>query len=144
MSKGGNIIPEEIHLIQIEVIESSIIDSKEQIKEEFNLNVGHKVMHNLKEQKFKISLNIELTPKNKNLNCQAKFVFDFQFRVENLKNFYELKEEDRPVFSGLLIATLLGLSFSTSRGIIYEKLSNTNMKGILLPIIDSNNLLSKK
>ena len=71
----------------------------------------------------------------------AHFVIDFHFEIKNLSNFYKLKEDEQPLFSGVLIATLLGLSFSTARGIIFEKLATTNLKDIILPVIDPNKLL---
>ena len=44
----------------------------------------------------------------------------------------------------LVNTTLLGLSFSTARGIIFEKLATNNLKDIILPVIDPNILLQSE
>lgn len=135
------IIPEELHLFHVDIIESEIIDSGEQKTGEFNLGLAHTIMHNLKDQRIKIGLHIKLNPKNVGAKEKAHFIIDFHFQIMNLTNFYKLNEENRPVFSGLLIASLLGLSFSTARGIIFERLSNTSLQGIILPVIDPKSML---
>jgi len=38
--------------------------------------------------------------------------------------------------------TLLGLSFSTARGIVFERLRGSMLQGVLLPVIDPKMLLS--
>ena len=50
--------------------------------------------------------------------------------------------DNSPIFTGVLIATLLGVSFSTARGIIFERLSNTNMQGMILPVVAPQKMLS--
>lgn len=141
MTKSVKIIPEEITLFHIDILESSIKDISEKKPSEFNINVAHTIMHNLKDQRVKIGLLIDLSTKNNPNGGKANFRIDFHFHVYNLNNFYELKQDNQPVFSWLLIATLLGLSFSTARGIIFERLSNTNLKHIILPVVDPKNML---
>ena len=48
-----------------------------------------------------------------------------------------------PVFNGLFISTLTGISFSTARGIIFERLSKTNMRNVILPVVSPSKLLFK-
>lgn len=141
MSAEIKIIPEEIHLIRIDVLESSITDVTESSGEMFSIHVGKSVMHHLDDERIKIELHLDLSIPEKPAGGNARFVIDFHFQIENLRRFYELKEDNKPLFSGLLIATLLGLSFSTSRGIVYERLSNTHLKGIILPVVDPGKML---
>ncbi len=49
-----------------------------------------------------------------------------------------------PRFSGNLIATLLGISFSTAREMHYERLANTNFQGVKLPVISLIKMLGTK
>jgi hypothetical protein len=145
MEKQPAIIPEELELFLIEVKESKIVASKEKEKLNFNLNVGHSLMHNLPEERLKLDLVVDLqaeAPLSK-IKSLAQFKFAFHFKITNLQNFYELNAEQNPVFYGLLIATLLGICFSTARGIIYEKLSNTNMQGIILPVVSPQKMLQQ-
>ena len=54
---------------------------------------------------------------------------------------YTLNEEDIPVFKELFVATLAGISYSTLRGIIFEKTSDTPWGGLTLPVINPKLLL---
>lgn len=141
MAKETKIIPEEIHLFHLDVLESSIKDLAQAGGFEFNLKVAHTIMHNLKEQRVKIGLLIDLNAKDNTQKANAHFSMDFHFQIEHLGNFYEIQNDGSPLFSGLLISTLFSISFSTARGVIYERLSNTNLQGILLPVINPKRLL---
>lgn len=145
MEKQPLIIPEEIQLFKIEVKESKINASKEKEKLNFKLNVGHSLMHNLREERLKLELVVDLQAdiESSKTISHAYFNFAFHFQIKNLRSFYELNEEQKPIFYGLLIATLLGISFSTARGIIYEKLSNTNLLGIILPVVSPQKMLEQ-
>ena len=54
---------------------------------------------------------------------------------------YELGEDDKPIFSKQFVATLAGISYSTLRGIIFEKLLNSSWGSVTLPVINPNNIL---
>lgn len=134
--------PEKIHLFHINIVESSIKDLPKKGDNNFKINIAQTTMHNLKDERVKIGLHIDLIHDAVSSDAKAHFVFDFHFRIEELSNYYELKADNSPFFKGVLIATLLGISFSTSRGIIYERLSNTNMQGMILPIVSPQKMLS--
>lgn len=46
--------PEKLHLFHINIIESSIKDLPNKGKVPFSINVAHKTMHNLKDERIKI------------------------------------------------------------------------------------------
>ncbi|PQV50270.1 hypothetical protein CLV33_102129 [Jejuia pallidilutea] len=142
MSNQAKIDPEKIHLFHINIVESSIKDLQQKGQNNFKINIAHNTMHNLKDERVKIGLFIDLIHDQVSSEAKARFVFDFHFRVDGLNEHFELNEDDLPVFSGLFIATLLGISFSTARGIIFERLSNTNMQGIILPVVSPQKMLS--
>ncbi|UNY99866.1 hypothetical protein MQE36_05835 [Zhouia spongiae] len=142
MSKEVKIDPEKIHLFHINIVESSIKDVAQKGANNFNINIAQTTMHNLKDERVKIGMFIDLIHDEVSSGAKARFVFDFHFRVEELNNYYKLNEDGSPIFTGVLIATLLGISFSTARGIIFERLSNTNMQGIILPIVSPQKMLS--
>jgi len=139
--------PEEINLFHIQVNESVINAVSEKKKQNYAINVGHVLMHNLELERLKINMVIELKSETSVEHTDAEisnahFNIEFHFQIKNLKNFYTLNEKGSPVFHGLLIATLLGLSFSTARGIVYERLRKTTMEGIILPIVSPQKMMS--
>lgn len=139
--KIAPIVVKDIHLLQVEVTEQKL--NVKAFKEEKNhkLNVGHKLLHNLKDERIKLEFVFSF--KNGSEEPLLFFQIDFHFHIANLSNFYDLKTENHPVFSGHLVATLIGICFSTSRGIILEKLNNAGIKNILLPIVSPQEMLSQ-
>ncbi|GAA3773593.1 hypothetical protein GCM10022271_02090 [Corallibacter vietnamensis] len=142
MNKEVKIDPEKIHLFHINIVESSIKDVAQKGDNNFKINIAQTTMHNLKDERVKIGLFIDLIHEEVTSDAKAHFVFDFHFKIEELTNYYELKEDNSPIFTGVLIATLLGISFSTARGIIFERLSNTNMQGMILPVVSPQKMLA--
>ena len=73
-----------------------------------------------------------------------KFHIDFYYVIEDLKDQYTSKEGGLPVFSGQFIATLIGISFSTARGLIFQLLQDTKFKGIILPVVSPTKMLASR
>lgn len=139
--KGAQIIVDEIHLIKVEVVQQrlDVANYKKQKKHQFK--VGHKLLHSLKEDRVKLEFVFSfLDDQNQET---LFFQIDFHFHIENLNNFYELKEENHPVFNGYFISTLIGICFSTARGIIFEKLNNAGIQNVLLPVVSPQDMLVK-
>lgn len=140
------IIPENINLFHLNIVESRIIDAIQKKESVYQVNVAHTTMHNLEDERLKIGLLIDIIndiTDNKGIT-NAHFNIDFHYKIKDLKTFYTLDENSTPIFSGLLIATLLGISFSTARGLIYERLSATNLSGIILPVVSPSKILASK
>ena len=142
MEKQSAIIPEEMHLFKVDVVKSNINSQAFKNKQNHTLGIGHKMMHNLKDERVKLELAFSFEDDNK--VQLANFQIDFHFKVEKLGNFYSINAENKPVFSGLLIATLLGICVSTSRGIIFEKCNNNGIENLLIPIVSPRKMLVKK
>ena len=100
-------------------------------------------MHNLKDERIKITLLLNLSDDKNKKGNEVNFEIEFPYSIKDLENFYEL-ENDQPAFTANLIATILGISFSTARGILYERLANTNFQGVILPVISPIKMLSTK
>jgi len=135
------IIPEKINLFHIEVVNTYINDDT--ISDNLNLefSVAHNTKHNLKDERVKIELFINLLSQEE---IGVKSQIDFHYEIEDLKNHYTLNEDEMPVFSGQFIATLLGISFSTARGLIFQQLQDTNFKGMILPVVSPTKMLASK
>lgn len=132
------IVPEKIKLQHIEVIKSDINDKNIADNAKFNFSVAHNTKHNLKEERVKVELFINLLSKQEK---GVKFQIDFHFVVLDLKDHYNITNGNKVVFSSMFIATLLGISFSTARGVVFQKLQDTNLKGVLLPIVSPYKIL---
>jgi len=140
--KDVKIIPENINLFYVKVNECIINDSLKAEKLNFNINVAHNIQNNLKEEKIRIELILDIKNSTKNNIFSANFNIDFQFKIQNLIDYYE-NDDKGPVFNGLFISTLMGISFSTARGIIFERLSKTNIRNVILPVVSPSKLLIK-
>lgn len=137
--KTSTIIPEKIKLNHIEVVSTYINDKTINKNLNFEFNVAHNTKHNLDVQRVKIELFINLLSSKE---IGVKFHIDFYFQIEDLQDHYQLDQNKNiPTFSGQFIATLLGISFSTARGIIYQQLQETNFKGLLLPVVSPSKIL---
>lgn len=143
MTKDVKIIPEEIDLFHIDILKSEIKEGTKPSDPSYELEVAHTTGHNLKDERIKLKLIIKLSDNSKGDN-RANYEIDFHFKINKLQNFYTIKEDQSPLLSGNLIATLLGISFSTARGILYERLANTNFKGVILPIVSPIKMLETK
>ncbi|RXP54547.1 hypothetical protein EC396_09195 [Lutibacter sp. HS1-25] len=137
----NKIIPAKIHPFKIEIIDSYINDAITDNDADFDFNVAHKVQHNLEDERIKIQLLINLLLKT-DATIGVKFNIDFHYKITDLKDHYENDANNRPIFSGLFIATILGISFSTARGILFGKLSETKLNNLILPVIDPVKMLA--
>jgi hypothetical protein len=139
MEKTPQIIAEEIHLLKIDVVQNRIDASSFKKVAKPTLGIGHKLMHNLKDERVKFELVFSFKDSKEN---ELLFVqIDFHFHIEKMNQFYQLKEENKPIFSALMIATLLGISLSTARGIIFEKLESNGISNVIIPVVSPQKLL---
>lgn len=143
--KNIKIIPENINLFQIKVRECIINDSLKNEGLNYGINVAQNIQNNLKNEKIRIELILDIKSSDIDNNFNANFNIDFQFKIKDLEDYYTIqKDGNEPVFNGLFISTLMGISFSTARGIIFERLSKTNMRNVILPVVSPSKLLFKK
>ena len=137
--KTSAIIPEKIKLNHIEVVSTYINDGTINKNLNFEFNVAHNTKHNLDDERIKIELFINLLSTKE---IGIKYHIDFYFQIEDLQDHYELDQDKNiPIFSGQFIATLLGISFSTARGIIYQQLQETNFSKLILPVVSPSKIL---
>jgi hypothetical protein len=139
--KLAPIVVKDLNLLHVEVAEQKLDAKAFKEEKQHQLNVGHKLAHNLEDERIKLEFVFSFS--NKAGETLLFFQIDFHFHIANLSNFYEIKTENHPVFSGHLVATLIGICFSTARGIILEKLNNAGIKNILLPIVSPQEMLSQ-
>lgn len=136
-----NIDPEQIRLVFIEEVSVNINDTDmtENDVPSLETNIAHLTAYNLEEKKFLFGLELLFT--NKSNNSECKFRFNFHFIIDNLEEMYNLSEDGLPVFQKLFVGTISGISYSTLRGIVFEKTRESNWNSIVLPVINPTNLL---
>lgn len=129
--------PNLIHLIDITAVQDFLQVDASITSENPLMKVAQKVQHDLDQQLVKVTLQITLSTSNE---LRASLLYDFVYKVENLPDFIVDKNE-KTVFTAQFIGTLLGISYSTMRGIFYQKFKELNIPEILLPVLNPNDLL---
>jgi hypothetical protein len=138
--KPGTIIAENIQLLHIETVKQIIDASPLKNGKKHLLDMGTRLAYNLKDERCKIELFIRMGADL--AKAPVFFHINFHYKVKGLDLFYEMnKDKNSPIFQGHFISTLAGISLSTARGMIYEKLNNAGLKNIILPVVSPQKLL---
>jgi uncharacterized protein (DUF2344 family) len=140
----NTIIPEKIHLIQIHWVKQNnvILSDKLAKNPSYNFQMAHNMMHNLEREIVKIRLFLDMSGEldYKTINQGGNYEVDFLFQIADMKDQYQIVEE-KPVFNGLFVTTLLAISFSTMRGMLFTTWKDTVLRGVILPVITVPELL---
>ncbi len=140
--KPGTIVAENIHLLNIETVQQKIDVGSFKEDKRHQVDMGTRFAYNLKDERCKIELYLRIDGKND--EAPVSFNINFHFQVAGLDHFYQIHEEKRtPVFQTHFISTLIGISLSTARGMVFEKLNNAGLKNIIVPVVSPQNLLTK-
>lgn len=145
------ITPENIILVQVIVYRSSIEPSEEfiikpTVPNSFEVNYKQNTGFNVAKQIVRIRLNIALEgvdKEGKAIGISGRFGIEFIFMVKGL-NDYVTTKGGKKVVSSLLGSTIMGIVYSTARGIILERSMNTYLNGAILPVIDPKVLLNNE
>ena len=102
-------------------------------------------MHNLEKElvKIRLFLDVNAVVDDKPINQGGNYEIDFFFKIEDLQDHYQINNE-KPLFSGLFVSTLLAISYSTLRGMMFTLWKDTYLKSVILPIINVPDLLKSK
>ncbi len=146
MDKNPKIISENFHLFHLQIIESNIASSSKIEDLNFKIDVAHTTMHNIDQKRIKIGLMVSILglKDNKETDVKAFFNIDFHYIIDDFEKFYEINKKEHLTFNGTFIAVLLGISYSTARGIIYERLNDTSLEGVILPIVSPSKMLETR
>lgn len=140
--KPGTIVAENIHLLSIETVQQKIDVGNFKQAKQHQIDMGTRFAYNLDDNRCKIELYLRLDGQTD--DAPVSFHINFHFKVIDMDHFYRINEEKKaPLFQSHFISTLIGISLSTARGMIYEKLNNAGLKNIILPVVAPQNLLTK-
>lgn len=138
----SKIIPEKIHIAQINVIDCQISTGNEYLNnpvkwDNIGISIRKEDAYNFENKgcRFRLFFKCVAVKKEIELDLTAEIGIEFHFMVENFEDFVT-KDGEHNKISLELGSTLLGIAFSTSRGIILEKTQNTYFRGIILPVVD--------
>jgi len=144
-TKAGNLVPEDITLLRVNVLNVYIHATKEYMDkpvkhEGLEVKTGSDIALNLEENACRIRLFFTfeaVSEPEKPIGLHAEIGLEYHFKVKELKKFID--KDQRLDLS--VAASLINIAYSTSRGIILEKTQNTFFHGIILPVVDSTKLL---
>ena len=141
------IVPEKIHLVQVNWIKENTILVEEKLdgNPTYDFQVAHNMMHNLEKEIVKIRLYVDMNGEinEKTIDQGGNYEVDFIFKIDDFDDQYTV-EEDKPIFNGAFVATLLGISYSTLRGMLLTIWKDTKLKSVILPVIAVPELLKSK
>jgi hypothetical protein len=153
----NRIAPDKIHITSIKIFKSNLNVTPEYLEdpvtpEEIKVGYSQESGFYPEENRIRIRLEVQLIAlgKEKNeLGLNGEYSIEFHFIVENLKEFVIKPENDEkskkdfesPLLSGVLGGTIMSIAYSTARGIILERTQGTFFDGVILPVINPNDLL---
>lgn len=138
------VIPDKIQLQVIRPLVSSIQiepNGTGQNVAKFNVNfeVGNGISFDANAVKIIIKANlVGLDAQDAPVGIQGEFACEFILAVENLKDFLvkEPNQEAEIVLHGMMAGSLLGICYSTFRGIVFANSKTVLHEGIILPVVD--------
>lgn len=146
----SKIIPEKIHVVSIKLLSSNLYTTDEFLKKNSDLinqvkiNYAQNSSFDVESRKVRIILNIQLIAvdqEEKEIGLTGEYEIDFIIYIENFKEFLKQDANDNLVIDSLLGATMMGIIYSTARGIILERTQGTFFDGVILPVINPNALI---
>ena len=152
MNAERKIDPEKIHMLRIKTLKGRIandaeIDSSIIASYRFTNDIATAINEEEKIVGLKLTVYIDtLDNKKEKLDIQASYTHEFVFKVDNLSDFVYSEEEKETagndnIVDPLLIGTLAGISYSTTRGIIITRTQGTALNAVILPVIDPKKLM---
>lgn len=145
--ENAQIVPSKIHLTNIKTVKENTVlyNGNLDAKPIYDIQVSHSMMHNLDKELVKIRLYLDVSAEinGKTINQGGNYEIDFFFKIEDLKDHYQINNE-KPLFGGVFVCTLLAISYSTLRGMMFTLWKDTYLNSLILPIINVPDLLKSK
>jgi hypothetical protein len=133
----SNLMVREI-LPKVQLIENiAAFDKDEDIEAKFDIELNPSFSLSNNVIKIELAVTIDLKHKNDDYDKVGIFAFEFLYTYEGLKELVDEQGIPEPE----IFVTCANISYSTLRGIIYAKASNTCLNNILLPIIKGDELM---
>lgn len=138
----------DFSITKVKTLEFNISELPKEIIGDFNVNnihlrFGVLFSYNISSNLFAVILNINFVYKIDNFEfILLKFKNIIEFRIDNLKNILIIKSEsDFDFKEDCILEMLFSISFSTTRGLLISKTSDTYLSNIYLPIINPTEVI---
>lgn len=136
--------PDKIHLQLIRPLASTIqidpnVTAQSAAKFNVNFEVGTGISLEANAVKIIIKANlVGIDAQDTPVGIQGEFLCEFILMVENLADFMMTppNQEGEIVLHGLMAGSLLGICYSTFRGIVFANSKTVLLEGIILPVLD--------
>lgn len=143
--------PDKIHISRIDIFKNNIEASNDYLNDRvipasYKFSFSQNTGLDLEQHVVGIRLHILVDSQDENeqtLGLNAHFGIEFELEVENLKDFVQVKNNGKTTLDSVFAATIMGIAYSTARGIIFQTTANTLLSSITLPVIDPSTLLTK-
>jgi len=104
-------------------------------------NTAWNIDHKTSTIMFSIRIDLQgVDKKGKEIGLKGYYELGFRFKITNLKDLTQ-KIKGINAVDGSLLATIAGIAYSTTRGIVMERTAGTFFNGVVLPVIDPKQLL---
>jgi hypothetical protein len=141
--------PDKIHLIGLRLLGANYESSEEFLKNPVipartNVKIGQNTGLNLEKNLFVVKMEIILRGLHNDdseVGLTARYLIEFAFTVDNLKELVQI-QGDTSTIDSRLAATVLGIAYSTARGIVVERTQGTFFNGAILPVINPVSLVN--
>lgn len=148
MSKQISVDANKIHLEEITVFKTNIDASdgfleNDEEYEDFELTLEYQFGYNLEDEKTRVRLFITLDgtfSDNTDVWLKTEYGIEFHFYTENLNDYAKSKGENLNVNEDFA-AVLLGMAYSTARGIVLERTRGTIFGAAILPVVNPYEVL---
>lgn len=145
----STIRPELIAVTSIRILRSNINTTEEYMENPIlhdgvEIKMGQVTAFNIEEKNVRIRLNLELNAKknqNEQVGLTGEYLLEFVLHVDNLEEFLLENADKTKSIDNSLNSTLIGIIFSTARGIIFERTAATLLNGVILPVIAPSQLI---
>jgi hypothetical protein len=106
----------------------------------WNCNTAWNFDHKTSTVMFTIRIDLQgVDKKGVQIGLNGYYELGFRFKILNMKELTQ-KINGQDAVDGQLLATIAGLAYSTTRGIVMERTAGTFFNGVILPVIDPKQL----
>lgn len=148
MNPDRKIDAEKMHMLSVKTLKGNIdsasgIDPNLITGHSFDFQLGHGMDTEQKLIGFELKIDIEaLGKKNEPLGIKGSYTHEIVFKVENMDDFIDQAEKpEDTVMDYMLMATLVGIAYSTVRGIIFTRTQGTSLNTVILPVVDPKKII---
>jgi hypothetical protein len=147
-TKVPTVDADKIHLSAIKVIKARFDTSEEFLESPketagFEFGIAKDFAYNLGEKRTRLRLFFTFDGRNEqeeSVGLTAEYGIEVHFHIENMEEFVQEKGDGMQIDS-VFGATLLGIGYSTARGIILERMQGTFFDSVILPVTDPHKVL---